>query len=469
MSPQQVQAILADFANRATRVGTRLDGAEVWQFDVEGNHYELHYWVDDHTTIKKYLGGARAAREFAQLQAFQKLGIPATRVIANLKGFRIGDRKGDACIIVRDLSIRPLADLLTQPLSYHNRTAWTAKLIALLESLYRAKLCPVPLRIDLFAIKGDQIIVADGTGDFAGIITDDRLRELNRSTRLATRVTERLRFWKHFRQAPPPRASRSEGNALLREATRGEGNFAAIAIDDWTGIYLRKLPTVVPWLSLPALVEAADWSAALPSLIDSSRQGLIKDDRSGIVRNATVQLGGQSVEVLVKRPAFKTGLRGTIDRFRTSRAARTWQKNWRMLALGLPCEVPLLLLERRSGVRVNEQLVVFGRVPGPTMAKIDLDALSASDRSQLLIDCGRLLRRIDSFYFTHADAKNTNWIAWQEASGRYRPVLIDLDGIRYYPSPRHGLARFVRAMKTHPQIRDEDLEAIDTGYRRRRG
>lgn len=465
MSPEQVQAILADFANRATHLNTRADGAEIWRFNVEGNTYELHYWVDDNTALKKYLGGAAAAREFAQLQTLQKLGIPATRVIANLKGFRIGDRKGDACVVVHDPSARPAAEiLLASELTPSGRLALMAGFIELLERLYRAKLCPVPLVIDRFAVKAGQIILADGSGELGGIVTDERLLELDGSTRFATRVAERVRFWKHFRHTRPRKPSRSEANALLRDAASGEGAFGRIAIEEWSGRYLRKLPMIVPWVNLQGLeIDAQVWTNALPTLLTAT-DGKFKSDKSGSVFASTINIGGRPLELIVKRPAFKAGLRGALDRFRVSRAARTWNKTWRMLGLGFACEVPLLLLERRGALRLEDQLIVFARVPGSTLAGIDLNVLTPERRRDLLCNCGRVLRRIEQLRFTHADAKNTNWIAWADPRGALRPILIDLDGIRFYPWRGLGIERFVRAMKTHAMIVENDVAAIQRGY-----
>lgn len=466
MSPEQVQSILADFANRATRLGIRADGAEIWRFDVEQNRYELHYWVDDNTAIRKYLGGARAGREFSQLQTLQKLTIPATRVIANLKGFRIGDRKGDACIVVRDANVLPLGESLrTGSLARDDRLRLTAQLITILEALHRAKLCPVPLTIDRFGVRRGQVIVLDGAGDFAGIVTPERLRELDRSTRLLTSAPERLRFWKHFSDEKPL-GSRGDASDLVRDALRGNGDFERIAIDDWTGVYVRKSPIVLPWgVGSARAFDAEFWRAALPTLLRESETNAIKSDPAGIVGAVTVQVEGSSIELIVKRPAFKPGLDGWWKRIRRSRALRTWEKTWRLLGLGFPCELPLLVLQRRGLLGVKDQLIVFERVPGETFAKADLDAIDSKQRSTLLRACGTMLRKIEAFRFTHADAKNTNWIAWRSPDGRVRPVLIDLDGVRFHPWRGKGLARFLRAMKTHPQISDGDLRAIEDGYR----
>ncbi len=467
MSPQQVQSILAEFQHRAARVASRLDGAEVWRFAIDARQYELHYWEDDNTPLKKYIGGARAAREFAQLQTLQKLGIPATRVIANLKGFRIGDRKGDACIVVYEPAAQNLEAVLAQrQLPGPQRMHLIAQLMQRLERLHEAKLCPTPLSIDRFALRGDELIVADAARPLAGIVTSERLRELDRSTRLVTRAGERLRVWRHFTSEPPPRGSRSDANALVRDAARGVGAFGRIAIDDWVGRFVRQVPMAVPWSRLgDAVFDVAFWRDALPLVQSSDSSKVFKSDPSGIVCAKTLRVNGADIELIVKRPAFKPGLKGEIQRWRTARVARVWKKTWRMLGLGFACELPLFWLERRSGGRIVEQIIAFERVSGETMAKVDLDGPGTAHREDLLYACGRVLRRIEAMRFTHADAKNTNWIAWRDPSGRDRPVLIDLDGIRFYPWRGLGIERFVRAMKTHAQITEEDVRAIEHGYR----
>ena len=423
MSPEEIQDILNDFANRAQRIGTRADNAEVWRFDAGPNHYELHFWEEETAAIKKYIGGANAALEFTQLLTLQKLTIPATRVIANLKGFRIGDRRGDACIVVCDQTVTPLNELpATGSIPHRERTLLVARLCVLLESLHRARMCPIPLLIDRFALRGEQFIVHDGAGAMGGLVTAQRLGELDRSTRFITTRTERLRIWKHFTNVKTPRASRRDGAALLRDATLGAGAFGRIAVDEWIGRFTRKLPAIVPWSALNGMViRESDWTEATPSLVATAVTTDIKIDTSGSVRSARVALAGRMVDVIVKRPAFKPGLRGAVQRFRTSRAMRTWKKTWRMLGLGFRCEVPLLVLEKRSGLRVVDQLIVFERVPGQTLARVELDAMPERERSELLHACGRTLRSIERLRFTHADAKNTNWIAWVDPAGRSHP------------------------------------------------
>lgn len=466
MSPEQVQSILQEFASKATRVGVRIDGSEVWRFVIESNAYDLHFWPHDDTPVGKYQSGVRAAREFEQLQTLQKLVIPATRVIANLKGFRIGDRKGDACIVVHDTNTTPLNQTLaSRAFDRHDRLELTAHLIERLEALHRAKRCPTPLTIDRFAVRGTQVFVHDAAGEMGGLVTDERLRELGCSTRFVTGDAERLRLWKHFSNAPMPRPARRDAAALVRDAMSGEVSFGTLSHEQWTGRFAKQLPFVIPWSSLNGTVLRADaWRTILPQLIDGSHDGVLKNDRSGRVYPQRVTLGDREIDLIVKRPAFKPGLRGTLQQFRTSRVMRTWKKTWRMLGLGFRCEIPLLMIEHRRGARVVDQLLICERVPGDTLARVDLDGLPDAARFSLLRDAGRVLRRIESFGFTHADAKNTNWIAWTDGRDRILPVLIDLDGIRFYRWRGLGYERFVRAMKLHPHARSNDLDAIAAGY-----
>lgn len=480
MTPEQVQAILNDFAARARRLRTSADDVEAWRFDVGDHIYDLHYYPDDDTVMKRYVGGARAAREFTTLQAMQKLHVPAARVVANLKGFRIGTRKGDATILVHDPAAQPLLDAIVTS-SRVERQRMTASLITLLEALHRERLCPVPLTLDAFARRGDgTVFVRDGTLEFRGVVTAERLLELDAATRAVTTAAERLRFWRHFTDAAPPRggAPRAAGRRLARAANvGGEDAFGDIVFErgdeQWVGRYLRRVPLALPWSRAArgaATPTRDEWLALLPGLLDGDAAWqTMKDDDAAVVRGGPIAFGGESLDVVVKRPAMRGGPRGIVDRFRPARVRRTWTKTWRMLGLGFRCEVPLLVLERRRGPALVDQLFVVERVPGPTLADVDLNALTPGARDRLLYASGRTLRTIAAHGYAHRDAKNTNWIAWSDPSdGAAKPVLIDLDGIRFVPwEKRVGVNRLVRAMRTRSDVTGADVGAIERGFAKR--
>ncbi|MFT3786401.1 MAG: hypothetical protein QM770_09570 [Tepidisphaeraceae bacterium] len=177
----ELQSILADFASRAQRVG-EVDGAQRWRFELNNHQYELRYWTD--TTFNASV--TSATRTFLNLQSLQKASIPARRVVANLRGFRLGDEKGDACILMAEDETRPLREvlrraavplplreglgegILQQPKTSEStnrslvqpspskgegfsRQSLLAQVAQRLIDLQKASLCPVPLDIDCFA------------------------------------------------------------------------------------------------------------------------------------------------------------------------------------------------------------------------------------------------------------------------------------------------------------------------------
>src|SRR5690606_23978529 len=137
------------------------------------------------------------------------------------------------------------------------------------------------------------------------------------------------------------------------------------------------------------------------------------------------------------------------------RARRSWIKTWKLFVRGLPTEVPLLVMERRSGLVVADNLVVFELVPGELIEKLDLDELPHTGRSALLRAVGETIRRTERHGFAHLDAKTSNWIAYPAAGGR-TPVMIDCDGVRHHPAPGAGLKRFLKALARHPRFRAGD-------------
>jgi hypothetical protein len=124
----------------------------------------------------------------------------------------------------------------------------------------------------------------------------------------------------------------------------------------------------------------------------------------------------------------------------------------------------MLLMERRALGYVVDSILVFERVPGPTLAAVDLDAIPAEQRDELFRRTGQVLRRIDGLGFTHADAKSTNWIVFADPVRGPSPVLIDLDGVRHYRWPMMGIDRLLRAMKQHRQYTPHDSMMLCRGY-----
>src|SRR6185295_12449371 len=123
-----------------------------------------------------------------------------------------------------------------------------------------------------------------------------------------------------------------------------------------------------------------------------------------------VMLGEAGIDVVVKRPRRRYWYRYLNEIGRGARARRAWIKSWKMIFRNVPAAWPMVLMEKRRLGYVVDTLIVFERVPGPTLAAADLDAIPAPRREMLFRRIGRVLRRIESFGFSHFDAKASNWI-----------------------------------------------------------
>jgi tRNA A-37 threonylcarbamoyl transferase component Bud32 len=124
----------------------------------------------------------------------------------------------------------------------------------------------------------------------------------------------------------------------------------------------------------------------------------------------------------------------------------------------------MLLMEKRKFGYVTNAVLVCQRVAGPTLAQVDLDIFSATERENLFRRVGRILRQIEQFGFAHFDAKASNWIVQADPKLGPTPILIDVDGIRRRKWTALGIRRLLRSMKEHPQYTPEDSLALCKGY-----
>jgi hypothetical protein len=121
-------------------------------------------------------------------------------------------------------------------------------------------------------------------------------------------------------------------------------------------------------------------------------------------------------------------------------------------------------MERRRLGYVVDAVIVFERVAGQTLDKVDLHAIPPGRRDMLFRRIGRVLRQIEWFGFSHFDAKASNWIVRSDAKRGESPVLIDIDGIRQRRWVALGIKRLLGSMQTHAQYTPADSLALCRGY-----
>lgn len=253
---------------------------------------------------------------------------------------------------------------------------------------------------------------------------------------------------------------------ILNAAVRGLPPFARFDRGDLRIEIVQSPPVVLDFARSSSLhLSPEDFTDRIETLAFSEEGQILKQDRASIVLARPVAIQGHSIDLVIKRPAVRDGLRGSIKRFGPSRVRRTWLKTWKLLLAGIAAEHPLFFVERRRGGKLIEQAIAFERVPGPTLYELNLDSLDDSDRNKLLADCGRVLAKIESQGWTHFDTKTTNWIVTTNPDGTLAPVMIDCDGLRGYRWRGAGLERLLRSIRSRSDFRESDANALIGGYR----
>jgi len=485
VTPAALEHALADLPRHGTLVKDR-GYRQIWRFAVGAKAYYLKFYPRHGTrdAWRRRFRGSPALAEFRRLQLLQKKNVPAPRPVAVLlSNFKVGDRAGDAVILE---AIEPSAPLDKYLLDFHlagrpvpDRRQLAKQLVQLVHQLGRAGLGHSDLHLGNFLLGTDdhRLHLLDGYAvRETGLLRNDVLL-LGHSAAPFASTPEILRGWDALGDGgPPPRAnpvSRRLWQSFLKRVTSDDryfGQLDALA-GGFRGHFVKQWALPRRWAPASRLVVARkDWERAWPALwkqVDGDQLQVLKRSRSGDVLAGEVVLGGKPVQVIVKRPRRRYWYRYLNEVGRGSRPRRAWFKAWRAVLRDLPTAWPLLLVERRKLGYVTDALIVFERVPGPTLADFDLARLAPDDRELLFRRTGKILRRIDAMGWAHFDAKASNWIAFNPDSpgdAGPQPVLIDIDGIRRRRWTALGIRRLLRSMREHRQYTPADSLALCRGY-----
>ena len=124
-------------------------------------------------------------------------------------------------------------------------------------------------------------------------------------------------------------------------------------------------------------------------------------------------------------------------------------------------------MERRTLGYVDDTLIVYERVAGTLLTKLDLDALDEDTRDTLFRRLGRTLRRLEDGGLRSSTRRATQL---DDPSTTPRlgpvPVVIDVDGVgRSWASPdRAASSGCCGACSDHPQYTPADSLALCQGY-----
>jgi tRNA A-37 threonylcarbamoyl transferase component Bud32 len=452
---------------------------QIWRFEHGGRGYYLKFYHRHgyRDRFRRFFRGSPARAEFVKLQSLQKAGIPSPRAVALLMGFRLQDQVGDAVIIEAiepatqlDLYFNEL-ELRGQPAPDHLELAQQIR--DLISQLARAGFGHEDLHLGNLLLREGKLYLLDGYAIRGGGLKLRHLLHLAHSvSRYATR-RDLLRGWEQLGPGGPLPINNPVTTALVESfiSSRITGDnryFGRLSIGDWRGSFFKHDKYPRRWSAASQLqIDRSDWESILPDLlqrIDADQLQVIKRSKSGDVLADTLTLGGRDIAVIIKRPRRRYWYRYVNEIGRGSRAHRAWFKSWRMILRNFPTAWPLLLLERRRLGYVTDSLIIFERVPGPTLTRVDLDAIEPDRRDMLLRRAGRILRELERQGFAHFDAKPSNWIVREDDKLGPMPILIDVDGIRRRRWIMLGIRRLLKGMQENKHYSPADSYSLCKGY-----
>jgi len=477
---------LEDALRRLPEIGKLIKNRpyrQVWRFEHDGKAYFLKFYPrhanDDklHRVRDKFrrsTRGSPAVLEFTRLQSLQKAGIPAPRAVAVLVGFRINGDRGDAVIIE---AIEPsiqlddyLRDFQQRGEMAPNHRDLARQLRELLHQLVVNRLGHEDLHLGNFVLQDGRLYLIDAYSLRQTMRPRDLFRLGYGARSFATR-TDLLRGWRLLADGPMPKKNpltREFRGDFLKRITADNRYFGPLNFDNWSGQYFRSYKYPRYWSAASGIsVTDADWQRAWPKLlsqIERDELQVVKRNPGGDVLLGEIQLGGASLKVIVKRPRRRYWYRYIFDLFRRSRSWRGWVKAWNLIARNLPTAWPILFMEKRAGGYITDSISVFEFIDGPSLGKVDLDALPGADRETLFRRAGRILRQIDDSDMAHFDAKSSNFIVRLDERRGPWPILIDPDAVRLRRWPGRGMKRLLASMKHHPQYSPADSLSLCLGF-----
>jgi tRNA A-37 threonylcarbamoyl transferase component Bud32 len=475
-----LEATLRDLPRLGTLVKDR-GYRQVWQFEHGGRAYYLKFYPKGgpRDRFRRFFRGSPALLEFKRLQAMQRANVPAPRAVAAMLGFNLNGRRGDVVIldaiepsIQLDRQFSEL-ELRGKPIPDHLKLA--GQVTELVQHLGQAKLGHGDLHLGNFLKRDDQLFLLDG---YAVRTSGMHLRDLlmlGHSVRRYATTTDLLRGWEVLGPggSMPTRNTHSEflWDRFLQGITKENRYFGRLEIGDHCGIYYKHNKYPHRWSVASQLnITGDDWRREWPAIVGRIESGndadwqLIKRSRSGEVFATEIELGGRRLPVIVKHPRRRYWYRYLNEIGRGSRPRRAWRKAWNLIVRGLPTAWPLLVMERRTFGYVTDAIYICERVPGDTLAHVELDPMPEAQREMLFRRTGRILRQIEQHGFSHFDAKASNWIVFNDDRHGPTPVLIDVDGIRRRRWVALGIQRLLKSMHENPQYTPPDSLALCQGY-----
>ena len=425
-------------------------------------------------TVRPFGGRSAAHREWAVSQEAYRRHIPVPRPLA-FGEIRPRGVLSRAFLVSEGLEGVPLSEYYWTTPGLREKRVLLAEVARAVRQMHDAGLLHPDLHAgNLFFAPGKGVFLLDLHRGRLGepLSVRQRLRNLavlaSSFDALLSR-SDRFRFWRAYVAGRPfwegptgrlwtdlhaleVRHRRREWKAKDRRCLRDSRAFLAFQEGEYRGFCQRRHMT-------PALRELL----GTPSrLVDGASCHLLKDSRTTRVTRRALLPGGP--ELFVKRYNYQGFLYALKDVLRSSRSQRAWIAANGLVARGIPTATPVAYLERRRLGVLLESYLITEEVEGEGLREFArrsrASGASLDEKRQVTREVAALVRRMHEKGVSHRDLKGRNILIRQESPGRFRPFLLDLDGVQFgragWQRRARDLARLSWDFRDHPAVTRSD-------------
>jgi serine/threonine protein kinase len=197
-------------------------------------------------------------------------------------------------------------------------------------------------------------------------------------------------------------------------------------------------------------------------VFDDPRCHLVKDSRTTKAGRCSSLPDGP--ELFIKRYNYQGFLYAMKDLVRSSRARRAWVTANGLQARGISTAPPVAYLERRRWRVLHESYLITEAIEGEGLLEFTRRGAESQaffrEKRRLVSEIATLLRRLHESGVSHRDLKGQNILLQEESPGRFRPLLVDLDGVRLgrvgWRRRVRDLARLARAFRENGAVTRTD-------------
>lgn len=206
------------------------------------------------------------------------------------------------------------------------------------------------------------------------------------------------------------------------------------------------------WKGRAVLSEASgksfsktDWADCLsqPQLLFKDVEKNLKTEGQNCVAVKNLTVGASQLKVVIKRHYPAGGVRQFFRSFQAGKALRNFKTALKLLRCGIPTVAPFAAIYQRQNLLSKQSIYIAEYLENSSnlhafASKMGTQQLSKKQlgrfalKKQLCRQLATILASLHHNGLWHRDSKASNFIVCKDAAGRYRILLVDMDGIKRY-------------------------------------